>query len=77
MSDFPAEDNNQYTDLYIGNLPYSTTEEYLEGLFNVDGCRVSVKRNTSNNRSKGYAFASFPTHEAAQEIKEKFVTSRT
>jgi len=48
--------------LYVGNLPYSTTEEDLRKLFsqygNVDSVAVITDRDTG--RSKGFGFVEFP-----------------
>ena len=44
--------------LYVGNLPYKTTDEELKELFNQAGEVISaeVVRHRRSNRSKGYAF---------------------
>ncbi|HTO87863.1 MAG TPA: RNA-binding protein [Thermoanaerobaculia bacterium] len=47
--------------LYVGNLPYSTTEEDLRNLFsqygNVDNVAVVTDRDTG--RSRGFGFVEF------------------
>lgn len=45
--------------LYIGNLPYSTTEEDLKELFSKYNSLISVQLiiDRATDRSKGFAFA--------------------
>jgi RNA recognition motif-containing protein len=54
--------------LYVGNLPYSTTEEDLRKLFsqygNVDSVAVITDRDTG--RSKGFGFVEFPDENEAR-----------
>ena len=44
--------------LYVGNIPWSTTESQLEEFFaqygQVQGCRIITERSTG--RSRGYGF---------------------
>jgi len=44
--------------LYVGNLPFSATEEQLEQLFGSHGTVTSVKliRDRETGRSRGFAF---------------------
>ncbi len=44
--------------LYVGNLPFSATEEQLEQLFGTHGSVTSVKliRDRETGRSRGFAF---------------------
>lgn len=44
--------------LYVGNLPFSTTEEELERMFSAHGTVTSVKliRDRETGRSRGFAF---------------------
>jgi RNA recognition motif-containing protein len=55
--------------LYVGNLPYKTTDEELKELFNQAGEVISaeVVRHRRNNRSKGYAFVEMANVEIAQK----------
>ena len=55
--------------LYVGNLPYKTTDEELKELFNQAGETLSaeVVRHRRNNRSKGYAFVEMADAETAQK----------
>tara|TARA_B100001057_G_scaffold35367_1_gene32036 strand:- start:655 stop:1209 length:555 start_codon:yes stop_codon:yes gene_type:complete len=59
--------------LYVGNLPYKTTDEDLNELFSECGEVVSaeVVRHRGNNRSKGYAFVEMNTAETAQDAAKK------
>lgn len=54
--------------LYVGNLPYSTTEEDLRKLFsqygNVESVAVITDRDTG--RSKGFGFVEFPDENEAR-----------
>ncbi len=45
--------------LFVGNLPYSTTEPELRGLFERSGVKlesVRIIQDFDSGRSKGYAF---------------------
>lgn len=55
--------------LYIGGLPYSTTDEDLASEFSVAGNVVSatVIRDRMTGRSKGFGFVEFSTDEEAQK----------
>ncbi|MBE6380649.1 MAG: RNA-binding protein [Lentisphaerae bacterium] len=58
--------------IYVGNLPYSTTREDLEALFGefgaVDAARVVMDRETG--RSKGFGFVEM-ADDAAKAAIEK------
>jgi RNA recognition motif-containing protein len=53
--------------LFVGNLPYSTTQEELNQLFSQYGEIVEVRLITDRQtgRSKGIAFVEFSTEESA------------
>ena len=55
--------------LYIGNLPYSATEDALRGEFSklgsVDSVKIITDRDTG--RSKGFAFIEMSTDAEAEE----------
>lgn len=53
--------------LYVGNLPYQTTEADLEGLFAASGdvASVTVMRDRETGRARGFAFVEMATDDAA------------
>jgi cold-inducible RNA-binding protein len=59
--------------VYVGNLPYSTTEEELQELFSscgeVERAQLITDRDTG--RSKGFAFVTFATKEALDSALER------
>lgn len=67
----PSQDVNN-SKVYIGNLPYSVTEDRLRELCGEFGeityARVITDRRTG--RSKGFGFVEFSTPEAAQAAIE-------
>ncbi len=60
--------------LYVGGLPYSTTDEELKELFSqagtVETATVIIDRMT--NRSKGFGFVEMADDEGAQKAIEMF-----
>jgi len=60
--------------LYVGNLPYSATDDVLAGIFaecgTVDSAKVITDRETG--RSKGFGFVEMSTDEEALTAIEKF-----
>ena len=60
--------------LYVGNLPYSTTEEDLRELFAQAGAVQSVAliKDRDSGRSKGFGFVEMETAEAAQAAITRF-----
>ena len=60
--------------LYIGGLPYSTSQEALASLFSevgtVESARIITDRETG--RSKGFAFVEMSSDSEAQAAIEKF-----
>ena len=60
------------TKLYIGNLPYETTEDDLRSLFSDAGTVTSIAliKDRDSGRSKGFAFVEMSSQsEAEQAIK--------
>lgn len=59
--------------LYIGNLPYSVTNDELNDLFSEFGEIVSatVISDKFSGRSKGFGFVEFAEESAAKEAMEK------
>ena len=62
------------TRLYVGGLPYATTDAALQEAFSAAGNVVSAKIITDkfSGRSKGFGFVEFSTAEEAQKAIEMF-----
>ena len=60
--------------LYVGNLPYSATEEQLTELFGRAGKvdNVRVMRDMATGRARGFAFVEMATDEEAQKAATEF-----
>jgi RNA recognition motif-containing protein len=60
--------------LYVGNLPYSTSEDVLRELFAQAGSVVSVAviRDRDSGRSKGFGFVEMGSDADAQAAISKF-----
>jgi RNA recognition motif-containing protein len=60
--------------LYVGNLPYSATEEQLTELFGRTGKvdNVRVMRDMATGRARGFAFVEMSTDEEAQRAISEF-----
>ncbi len=60
--------------LYVGNLPYSTTDSSLSDLFSQTGTvtSASVITDKMSGRSKGFGFVEMSTPEEAQAAIAKF-----
>ena len=58
--------------LYVGNLPFSTTDEQLRDMFEEHGrtSSVNVIVDRETGRSRGFAFVEFETDEGAQAARE-------
>ncbi len=60
--------------LYVGNLPYSATEQVLHETFaecgTVESCKIIMDRDTG--RSKGFGFVEMSSDSEAQEAISKF-----
>jgi RNA recognition motif-containing protein len=56
------------TKLYVGNLPFSATEEDLRGLFETHGAieSVSVITDRETGRARGFAFVEFEEASSAE-----------
>lgn len=72
------------TKLFVGNIPYSTTEQDLRDLFGRSGGKVASVRvitDFDTGRSKGYAFVEMSTAEEAdkaiQELNEFSLNGRS
>jgi cold-inducible RNA-binding protein len=55
--------------LYVGNLPYSATDDELNELFSRAGAvaNVHVMRDQATGRARGFAFVEMTTDEGAQK----------
>jgi RNA recognition motif-containing protein len=55
--------------LYVGNLPYKTTDEELNTLFSQAGAvdSVRVMRDMATGRARGFAFVEMANDEGAQK----------
>ena len=60
--------------LYVGNLPYSATEDQLTELFSRAGKvdNVRVMRDMATGRARGFAFVQMATDEEAQRAINEF-----
>lgn len=60
--------------LYVGNLPYSTTEAQVRELFGQAGeiTDVALITDRETGRPKGFGFVEMATVEAAQEAIKRF-----
>jgi cold-inducible RNA-binding protein len=55
--------------LYVGNLPYNTTEQDLQSLFASAGTvdTVNLMRDMATGRARGFAFVEMGSDEEAQQ----------
>ncbi|HJR60188.1 MAG TPA: RNA-binding protein [Vicinamibacterales bacterium] len=60
--------------LYVGNLPYSATEEQLTELFSRAGQvdNVRVMKDMATGRARGFAFVEMASDEEAQKAVTEF-----
>jgi cold-inducible RNA-binding protein len=60
--------------LYVGNLPYTATDNEIRALFEQVGeiAEVTVIMDRETGRSKGFGFVEMATEEGAQEAIRKF-----
>lgn len=58
--------------LYVGNLPFDTTEAELKELFGSKGNILSIDiiQDRATGRSKGFAFIEFESSEGADSAKK-------
>ncbi|EDR23049.1 ribonucleoprotein, chloroplast, putative [Entamoeba dispar SAW760] len=71
MGDKTDQDDNEYTNLYIGNIPYSSTEKDVKNFIQCDECKITIVIDKNTGKTKGFGFVAFETHEQALEIKNK------
>ena len=60
--------------LYVGNLPYSTTDEELTALFSKVGTveNVRVMRDMATGRARGFGFVQMSTDAEAEKAITQF-----
>ena len=56
------------TKLYVGNLPYQTTEADLQTLFETSGqvASISIVRDRATGQARGFAFVEMSDEESAK-----------
>jgi RNA recognition motif-containing protein len=56
------------TKLYVGNLPYETTEQDLQALFEGMGpiARITVMKDRDTGRARGFAFVEMNSEDGAR-----------
>jgi cold-inducible RNA-binding protein len=56
------------TKLYVGNLPYETTEADLQALFEASGqvATINIVRDRATGQARGFAFVEMTDAEGAQ-----------
>jgi RNA recognition motif-containing protein len=68
------------TKIYVGNLPFSTTEDQLQQMFAAHGAveSVSVITDRETGRPRGFAFVEMSSgaNEAIQTLNEKVIDGR-
>jgi RNA recognition motif-containing protein len=57
------------TKLYVGNLPYETTESDLQALFEASGqvASINIVRDRATGQARGFAFVEMGDASAAQK----------
>ena len=57
------------TKLYVGNLPYETTEADLQALFEASGqvASINIVRDRATGQARGFAFVEMADASAAQQ----------
>lgn len=73
ITDHEKNEKNTEMTIYVGNLPYKTTEEELQAVFGLYGEIDSIKiiKDTFNGKSKGFGFIQMPVGaEAEAAIKD-------
>ncbi len=63
----------QQNKLYVGNFPYSVTEDQLRGLFSEYGqiTDLAMIMDRETGRPKGFAFITFASQQAAEKALEQ------
>ncbi len=60
--------------LYVGNLPYSVTQEQLRELFSqvAEPTEINLITDRDTGRPKGFGFVEMATDEDAQQVISRF-----
>ena len=68
-ADTASEATGEGIELYVGNLPYKTTERELAAMFGKFGKVLSVRliKNKANGKSRGYGFVEMDGQGAADK----------
>ncbi len=68
-TDTASEATGEGIELYVGNLPYKTTERELAAMFGKFGKVLSVRliKNKANGKSRGYGFVEMDGQGAADK----------
>jgi RNA recognition motif-containing protein len=63
------QEKSMSTKLYVGNLPYETTESDLQTLFEATGpvATVSIVRDRATGQARGFAFVEMNDAEGARK----------
>lgn len=63
------QDTHLSTKLYVGNLPYQTTESDLQALFETSGqvASVNIVRDRATGQARGFAFVEMADAASAQQ----------
>lgn len=66
-----ANDDNAILEVFVGNLPFSATEQSVSALFEEFGTVTNVKMPLRDDgKPKGFAFVAFTTGKQAQKASE-------
>ncbi len=62
-------ENQEMNKIYVGNLPYGTTEDELDSLFSENGqiLNINIIKDRETGRSKGFAFVEFSSDDQVQQ----------
>jgi cold-inducible RNA-binding protein len=68
QKELEAQEHSMGRKLYVGNLPYSVSEDELRELFTRAGAvdTVNVVRDNATGRARGFAFVEMASDEEAQ-----------
>jgi len=75
-SDSPAQEETAGCNLYIANLSFRTSDEDLHDFFAKHGDLRSCKviKDPTDNRSRGFGFATYSSPEEAERVVQKLTT---